>query len=140
MADDNRLYWIWLAEIFGQGSVIAAKIASAVGDIRKIYEDGADCLTPEMNFTEEEIRKLKKKLAAKSLDRADEILSRCSSLGISVITPDHSMYPYSLKSIRDYPLVLYVKGNLPDCRNNMLTAVVGTRSMSVCVERVSWIS
>ncbi len=130
MADDNRLYWIWLAEVFGQGSVMAAKLVSLVGDIRKIFDEGADCLTPEMGLGDDEIKKLRKKLSAKSLDRADEILSRCSSLGISVITPDHPMYPHSLRSIHDYPLVLYVKGNLPDCKANMLTAVVGTRSMS----------
>jgi len=130
MTEDNRLYWIWLAETLGQGSISAVKLVEAVGDIRKIYENGADDLTSEMNFSEEEIRRLKKKLVNRSLDRADEILSRCSSLGIDVITPEHHNYPHSLRSLRDYPLVLYVKGNLPDCMNNMLTAVVGTRSMT----------
>lgn len=130
MADDNRLYWIWLAETLGQGSTIAVRLVTAVGSIRKIYENGADDLTADMGFTDEEIKKLRKKLDNRSLVRADEILSRCESLGISVVTPDHQVYPHSLRSIRDYPLVLYVKGHLPDCMNNMLTAVVGTRSMS----------
>lgn len=130
MADDSRLYWIWLAETLGQGSAIAVRLVNAVGGIGKIFENGADGLTADMGFTDDEIKKLRKKLENRSLVRADEILSRCESLGISVVTPDNQIYPHSLRAIRDYPLVLYVKGHLPDCMNNMLTAVVGTRSMS----------
>lgn len=127
---DNRLYSIWLAELFGQGSVLASKIVSEFPNTGEIYKGCLDDIEPNDSFSKEETEKIKKLLRKKSLERAEEILQKCEKLGISVITPEMEEYPAPLKNLRDMPIVLYCRGKLPDCKNNMLTAVVGTRSMT----------
>lgn len=130
MTDDHRLYWIWLAEAFKQGSTTAAKLIQRYGSAEAIFDGAADNIRPDEMFTSANISKIKNILHKPSLKRAAEILSRCDHLGITVLTPEDEAFPTPLKNLRDMPLVLYVKGTLPNCSENLLTTVVGTRSMT----------
>ncbi|MBI5779741.1 MAG: DNA-protecting protein DprA [Planctomycetes bacterium] len=51
--------------------------------------------------------------------------------GIKVISFEDAQYPPRLKSIFDYPLVLYVKGNIKVLDNDLAVAIVGTRHNSI---------
>lgn len=130
MEEDHRLYWIWMAESFRQGSVTAAKLIQRYVGAREIFNGAADDLAADDEFTSDKVAKIKKILHNRSLQRASEILSRCEALGISVLTPEDDEFPAQLKTLRDMPLVLYVRGKLPDCSKRMLTTIVGTRKMS----------
>ncbi len=127
--NDNCLYYIWLAEALGQGSALAAKLIGSFS-ARDIYEGEPDGLEAGDIFTEEEIAKISKIRKRKSLSRAEEILATCNKAGIDIITCESKEYPSPLRTLRDMPIVLYVRGKLPDCTSNMLTTVVGTRSMT----------
>ena len=42
MNDDRRIYWIWLAELFGAGSITASRLIQKYADPKLIYERKAD--------------------------------------------------------------------------------------------------
>ncbi len=126
---DSVLYWIWLAELFGQGNTIASKIAQNY-NAESVFEGCLDEIESNLLFTDDEIKKISNTLKNRSLSRAEDIMIRCEKLGITVITPDSYEYPAPLRSLRDMPVVLYSRGRLPDCNANMLTTVVGTRNMT----------
>lgn len=123
----QELYWIWLAEHCGAGSTIPAQITGMGLTAKDVYEgalDSADDLDDETRAH------LNNKLTDRDLGEAERILAKCASSEITVITPESELYPEKLRSIRDFPAVLYVRGSLPVTSNRMLTAVVGTRTMS----------
>ncbi|MGN1409551.1 MAG: DNA-processing protein DprA [Eubacteriales bacterium] len=138
MTEDRRLYWIWLAELFGQGSVTASRLILKYSDPKMIYDSKGADLECDDFFTERRIDEIKLKLLNNSTERAAEIMDRCSKLGISIITPDSDAYPNKLKTIRDFPLVLYCRGKIPENVGYLLTAVVGTRNMTDYGRRVAY--
>jgi len=128
--NDSRVYWIWLAQLFGQGSTLAAKLAQRYSSAQAIYEGAADDLEADEVFSEQEVAKIQKYLKKRNLTPALDILSRCESKKIAVLTPEDDSFPAPLRSLTDMPLVLYVLGNMPDCSQNLLCAAVGTRTMT----------
>lgn len=122
----QELYWIWLAEQCGAGSPIPAFIYGMGLTAKDVY-DGA---LNDMRLDDDTKANLDKYLTRRDLSEAERILAKCSSGNIHVITPDSELYPAKLRSIRDFPAVLYVKGTMPVTAERMLTAVVGTRTMS----------
>lgn len=130
MADNKKLYWIWFAEAMGAGSLSASKLLRAGYDPVRLFNDGLPELEPDDVFTEKQISEMKKRLSSASLDNAVEIAERCAARNISVITADDPLYPPHLKTIEDFPVVLYCRGKLPKCDDRFLAAIVGTRTMS----------
>lgn len=123
----QELYWIWLAEHCGAGSMIPAQITGMGLTAKDVYEGALDSAE---DLDDETRAHLVQKLTDRDLSEAERILAKCASSEITVITPESELYPEKLKSIRDFPAVLYVRGNMPVTDNRMLTAVVGTRTMS----------
>ena len=136
--DDEKVYWIWLAETFGQGSVLASRLIQRFGSPKDIFDGAADSLTVDFDFTEPMLATIRQKLKKPSLDRAADILARCEYKGIDVLTFDSPDYPAPLRSLRDMPLVLYKLGDLPDCTPRLLTTVVGTRKMTDYGRRIAY--
>lgn len=66
----------------------------------------------------------------KALAPAEQILSDCARLGISVVTCEDKAYPPLLREIAAPPLVLYCRGTLPDFGRSFLVAMAGTRRCS----------
>src|SRR3989338_7811160 len=63
--------------------------------------------------------------------RGKQELELCRKHSIKVISFEDSQYPQRLKTIFDYPLVLYVRGNIKALDNNLGIAIVGTRHNSI---------
>lgn len=61
--------------------------------------------------------------------RAEEIIERCSALGVAVLGRSDSSFPALLRTIPDPPAVLYVLGE-PSVLHAQSVAVVGTRKVS----------
>lgn len=138
MQEDSRVYWIWLAEAMGQGSLTAADLITRFKAANKIYDGAVETMEADEEFSEDKIAKIKAKIANRSLDRAYEIINRCEKLGITIITYDSELYPSFLRAINNFPLVLYSRGKLPDYNRNMLVAIVGTRSMTDYGRRIAY--
>lgn len=71
--------------------------------------------------------KLCRSLADKSLERAERILGDCDRLGLTLLTYQDAAYPERLLQLRDFPLVLYVKGRLFRFDEELAVAIVGAR-------------
>lgn len=135
--NENVKYSVWIAESLGQGNLLASKIAENFS-AKSVYEGCLDEIEDDSLFTEDEMKRISKALRRRSLTHAEEIVDRCEKLGISIVTYESADYPSPLRTLRDMPVVLYVRGKLPDCNNNMLTAVVGTRSMTEYGRRIAY--
>lgn len=69
-------------------------------------------------------------LERRDLSRVEAIASACREQGIDIITMQDAAYPKRLKNIFDPPVVLYVKGRLPELEQRPAIAVIGTRKAS----------
>ena len=130
MTEDTRIYYIWLALVFGPASKLAVKILDAAGSPEAVYSERLKNLKPSDHLTEKEIERAKALLKTRTLEEAELMIEKCTGMGIEILTPDCPMYPPAQRYLADRPLTLYLRGTMPDCSCNMTTAVVGTRKMT----------
>ncbi|MCM8764007.1 MAG: DNA-processing protein DprA [Candidatus Omnitrophica bacterium] len=95
-----------------------------------VYKDPREIL---LDSRPDEIKNLLNHPAAESIRnwkniRWEQEIERAEKLGIKIFTMEEPEYPESLKQIPDPPIVLYVKGNIPN--DAIFIAVVGTRNPS----------
>lgn len=113
-------YWLWLATRGAQrrdaltlldhfGSPDEIYFADG-RDLGRVLEEGCE---PFLN---------------KSMSEPRKILLKCEEESFDILTLHDSQYPSRLKNIFDPPLVLYVKGRLPNLDDRPAIAMVGTRS------------
>lgn len=81
---------------------------------------------------------LKTRLADKSLKEATRISEYCKQNRVRILFWQDEDYPSSLRPLRDPPVLLYCKGNLPDLSRKLCISVVGTRSMSEYGKRIAY--
>ncbi len=123
---DNIIYWIWLQLATGPASIAPSKLLDEFdGDIKKIYDAETENYKG-LNLTPKTI----KNMSDKSLEKANEILDWCNDNKVNVLCCDAPEYPQRLRSIPDFPIVLYYIGELYDFDNMLCLATVGTRQMT----------
>lgn len=121
---DNRVYWIWLQQGFGEGSAKPFQLHSRVpGGVKAFYEGGPALWNTMEMISDKEARSLH----SFSLSEAEALLQYCLTIGWQVITPECEKYPEALRNIFDPPAVLYVKGTLPDLDAVPVISIVGAR-------------
>lgn len=124
---DERKYWLWLSHACGVGSKCAVSLVRAFHSAKEVYKakekDLANCGVRIEN-------KVLARLLRKDISEEESILKWCDDSGAQVIVPSDGVYPKSLLSLQDMPMVLYCLGSLPDFDNLFSCAVVGTRTMS----------
>lgn len=138
MKDENTLYWIWLSERCGAASKDFGRLAvryESPFDIYRLEDE-------EVEQIEGISQSLKAKLTDKSLEKAYSILRYCKQKHIDVIGYGDPRYPSRLRGIEDPPVLLYVKGRMPDMDDRLCVGMVGTRKMSeygrTCAYRISY--
>ncbi|MBR5448147.1 MAG: DNA-processing protein DprA, partial [Clostridia bacterium] len=137
---DYRIYWIWLAETLGYGSELAVKLVNAFGNasvVHGIAPDAIDSLEEGL-LTDREVKKAKMLLESKDTSEAERILEDASKTGQRVLVPTDRDFPQNLLALRNAPMVLYVKGRLPEMNDTLCVSVVGTRTMSDAGRRNSY--
>lgn len=116
------LYWVWLSQL--KLSLLQKhRLLWMFGSPEELYRSSGRALTDKEGMTQE----LAEVLEDKDLTRAQQILQECRDKGIGVVGLDDSAYPARLRNITDAPLVLYVKGKLPDWNRQPVIGIVGTR-------------
>ena len=113
-------YWLWLAGRRGIAKAKLVELLDYFGSPDEVYFSGEPFYR---HVLEGDISSL----LDKSLDGARSILRKCDDLGFSVVTMGDSGYPARLANIYDPPLVLYVRGKLPNLDEEPAVAMVGTR-------------
>lgn len=115
-------YYIWLQEALGIGANVGSRL-QFFGSAEAIYNASEDELRTCGLFSGSQIEKL----LCTSIDNSYKTISECALNGIDIIIPEDELYPERLKEIENYPLVLYVSGDI-SCLNELLPiAIVGTR-------------
>ena len=112
-------YWLWLATRRGQRRDALALLDhfgapddvyfAGEADLRRVLETGFE---PFLD---------------KSMAEPLRIRRECEETGCDMLTLHDARYPDRLRNIFDPPLVLYVKGRLPDLEAEPVIAMVGTR-------------
>jgi len=119
-------YWLWLS---GQGGVSPQAKSALIGhygDAERAFFAPTGEYEKIPGISKTEAARLEKR----ELSVADRILADCSGQGIEIVTMQDAAYPKILRDIFAPPVVLYVKGKLPDLEAIPTVAVIGTRKAS----------
>ena len=116
-------YIIWLQQVLGAGNGRTSRILDYFGSALNIFNSDEKELIKSGLFTSAEISKIK----TKTLSEAIKIKEECRENGIDIITYKDKKYPFCLSVLPDFPLVLYVKGNMPDFESIPTICIVGPR-------------
>ena len=119
-------YWVWLSSLEGLGIRARAAVIRRFGDAESAFFSPAGSFAATEGISASEAALLERR----DLSSVGEILADCESQGLSIITMQDALYPKRLKAIWAPPVVLYVKGRLPQIDDEAAIAVIGTRSAS----------
>ena len=123
--DNNKLYWVWLQGALGPGAR-ADEITAVFPSPEKMFLAGKVEWELSGVLTAQQI----KKLSAYSPEQAQGIVELCNNNGWQIVTPDDDCYPKNLRKIKNFPLALYVQGNISTVNDNVCVGIVGTRKAS----------
>ena len=123
--DEIMEYFVWLQLCLGAGNKRINKILERFAP-SEIYNLTDKQLSEIKIFTAKE----KENFKTITLKNAQDIIEKCRRNGIKIITLGSDSYPLPLAEIYNPPLVLYVKGNLPDFENIPTVCIVGPRKVS----------
>ena len=122
---DEQIYYIWLSMVCGAGSIVPSRLFKYYSSAIDIYVATEEELTAK---TELELKRADIiRLCDKNINRAKLALDYCIKNSIDIRTCHDDNYPARLRAIQNYPVVLYIKGDLIDIDDNVCIAVVGTR-------------
>jgi len=119
----QHLYAIWLQKVLSVKCDRLREITDAFSTPEEIFEASEMDLKISGVFTRAEINRI----AERNLTEAEEIMRRCRELDIEILSYFDEAYPVTLKNIKDPPIVLYVKGRMPQLQDRLKVAMVGTR-------------
>ncbi len=121
---DKRLYWLWLQSKLGAAYNVK-ELFKYFSSPKEIYDADEETLKASLFLKHRPA--VRKGLIDKSIDEAQKIVSDCRKYKIHILTPEDAEYPKALLDIDDYPLVLYVRGDVSILNNNFCISVIGTR-------------
>lgn len=119
----GREYWLWLAAKEELTALVKHQLLSRFGTPEHLYAMSRAELIASTGLNKRQVDAL----SDKSMERARAIAYDCEKLHISIVTFEDAGYPAILRRISDPPLVLYVKGTLPDLEQAPGVGIVGTR-------------
>ena len=117
-------YWVWLSSVSAANPRARFALAEHYGDAEKAFHAPSGELKSIQVLSAFEAEQFERR----DLREADRILETCRRENISILTIADTAYPQRLRNIYDPPVVLYIKGRLPDVDAIPSVAVIGTRS------------
>lgn len=121
---DEIEYYIWLQQDLGYNSPKPLKILDYFGSAKNIYNSNRIDLINSQLLSEKEILKL----CDKSLEKSENIVSKCMEKGYNVLTLNN--LPSKLKGIYAPPCVLYTMGEIKNNGEGIYVAMVGSRDVT----------
>ena len=113
------------AVVPGLGRSRIPELINAMGSARAVFEASAATLTATGLCTPRAVQNFISNRDARLPQRLDYF---CRHNGVQILAYTDAAYPQSLQNLSDKPLVLYVKGELPQA--NYALAIVGSRRCS----------
>lgn len=120
---DNLELWLRLSTIEGMSVRKKCELVTQMGDITRGCTDHEETLLVNQ-LTAEQYEAFH---SESMRNEALRIIERCNKKHIRILPLSHEEYPEMLKYIHDPPLILYVKGRLPQMSG---IALVGSRKAS----------
>ncbi|MBR2315698.1 MAG: DNA-processing protein DprA [Clostridia bacterium] len=121
----NDRYWVWLQSVMGYGARTYDAL-SVWRSAEDIYNSDKDLLRASQLFSDIQLRRME----ITDLSIADKIISDCNELGCKIVNCEDEDYPSQLRQIPDFPLVIYVSGDVKCLRHDMPIGIIGTRKPS----------
>ena len=105
---EKKKYWIWLSNIQGLGSIRKQILLQRYKTPEKIYTLKKEEILQIKGFNETLAENIICKENRENLEKQLECLQKQN---IKILTIKDKEYPKNLKTIYDYPISIYVKGN-----------------------------
>lgn len=119
-------YIVWLQLCLGAGNQKTVEILEKFGSAEVVFNSDKKSRANSGIFTPSEL----KRMNTVKLSEAEKIIDVCKKSGIQIIQLGSKKYPFCLSVIENPPLVLYVKGKMPDFDNFPSVAIVGSRKIT----------
>lgn len=123
---EEKRYWVWFSLIPNLGIKRKQKLLEIYGDPEKIYNLKYEELIKINGIGEKIIESILNNKIRKEVDKHLKYLEKNQ---IEIISYKDRKYPQKLREIYDYPISLYVKGNIEKL-NEKGIAIVGCRDYS----------
>lgn len=123
---DNLLYWIWLSLSVKPGGRSFKKLYERFGSAEAIYKASEDEIASVIGSRISDYSLL----CDKSLDKSERVLDFCRTKSVGILVFSDENYPALLREIKNPPVLLYYRGNLPAFNEQLLISVVGARRVS----------
>lgn len=130
---EKKKYWIWLSNIQGLGSIRKQILLQRYKTPEKIYTLKKEEILQIKGFNETLAENIICKENRENLEKQLECLQKQN---IKILTIEDKEYPKNLKTIYDYPISIYVKGN-EKILNMPSIGIVGCRESSPYGEKVA---
>ena len=130
---EKKKYWIWLSNIQGLGSIRKQILLQKYKTPEKIYTLKKEEILQIKGFNETLAENIICKENRENLEKQLECLQKQN---IKILTIEDKEYPKNLKTIYDYPISIYVKGN-EKILNMPSIGIVGCRESSPYGEKVA---
>lgn len=130
----NGIYWLWMATRPRCSARFCGHLLERFGSPEAIWraEQQEFVDIPRLNKVKMD------SLMEKDLTVAQHIEETCRKQDIQIVTLADDMYPQLLREIPDPPLVLYVRGTLPDFTDRVSVSIVGTRKCTRYGKQAAW--
>ena len=135
MPPGNLTDWLALNLLTGLGPILVRRALVRFHDPGEIAYRVPVRALQEIDRIGEGIASSIEKARTRLRDRAEAELRSCETLGIQVITFQDPGFPSALQTLADPPVLLYVKGDLPE--GVVRIAVVGSRRATAYGRRVA---
>ena len=119
----NLNYYLWLSLALGPSVGNIGPIFETFKTAKEIYNASDYERKVSGVFKLEQIEKL----ADTEIEDTYPIIAACAKNGVDIITCHDDEYPKNLLNIPDFPIVLFVKGDLSCLDGKLPFAIVGTR-------------
>lgn len=130
---DKRLYWLWLQYVLKTAGDTKALI-DIYGSAVDFYEAGES--EWENYFGGRRLHAFKRS-KEKSPEDFCETAEFCDKHNLRIITPDSEYYPQRLLTIKNYPAVLFVRGDYKCLNQGVPLGVIGSRTPCVYGENAA---
>ena len=119
-------YFVALQAVLGAGNNRVVGILNHFGNPENVFLEDEKIRAESGLFSKLELKKIK----SFDFKTAEKTVDLCHKNGIDIIPLGDERYPYCLSVIDNPPLVIYVKGKLPDFDEIPTICIVGPRNVS----------
>lgn len=124
---DDRYYWLWIQYVFRPAAEIKP-LYEKYKTAKTFYEAGD---SEGKDFFGGRRPAVYKRCSLKSPEDFAETVDFCDKHSLKILTPESEYYPKNLLSIKNFPAVLFVRGDYKCLNDGVPFGVIGSRTPCV---------